>query len=96
MPRLQTLDLTGAVIISSCEPCAICHSVAVVVGISEIVYAASKDLVPDLGAHGPAEDRYSARFQEALRREHPEGLRHVRTPHAAAPFERWRSLAGGL
>jgi tRNA(Arg) A34 adenosine deaminase TadA len=44
--RLGTADLTGAVVYSSCEPCAICRLVAAAAGISEIVYAASKDLVP--------------------------------------------------
>ncbi len=92
---LHTLDLTGATIISSCEPCAICQAVAAAVGIGEIVYAAGRELVPDLGTHGPADDPYSGRFQEALRRVHPSGLRQVRTSDAAAPFERWRALDGG-
>jgi tRNA(Arg) A34 adenosine deaminase TadA len=41
----QTLDLSGATIFSSCEPCAVCLSVAAAVGISEIVYAAPKEQV---------------------------------------------------
>ena len=42
--RLGTADLTGAVVYSSCEPCAICRLVAAAAGIGEIVYAADKSL----------------------------------------------------
>ena len=45
--RLGTADLSGAVVYSSCEPCAICRAVAAAAGASEIVFAAGKDLVPD-------------------------------------------------
>jgi tRNA(Arg) A34 adenosine deaminase TadA/predicted enzyme related to lactoylglutathione lyase len=38
--------LTGAVVYSSCEPCAICRTVAAAAGVGEIVFAAGKDLVP--------------------------------------------------
>jgi tRNA(Arg) A34 adenosine deaminase TadA len=44
--RLGTADLAGAMIYSSCEPCAICRLVAAAAGIGEIVYAADKSLVP--------------------------------------------------
>jgi pyrimidine deaminase RibD-like protein len=38
--------LPGAVVYSSCEPCAICRTVAAAAGVREIVFAAGKDLVP--------------------------------------------------
>ncbi|GLI03951.1 nucleoside deaminase [Phytohabitans aurantiacus] len=44
--RLGSLDLAGAVVYSSCEPCAICRTVAAAAGVREIVYAARKELVP--------------------------------------------------
>ncbi|WP_199517355.1 nucleoside deaminase [Nucisporomicrobium flavum] len=44
--RLGTLDLSGAVVYSSCEPCAICRLVAAASGVSEIVFAAPKESVP--------------------------------------------------
>jgi tRNA(Arg) A34 adenosine deaminase TadA len=44
--RLGTADLAGAVVYSSCEPCAICRLVAAAAGVGEIVYAAGKELVP--------------------------------------------------
>lgn len=44
--RLGTLDLSGATVYSSCEPCAICRLVALAAGVPEIVFAAGKELVP--------------------------------------------------
>lgn len=44
--RLGAADLRGAVVYSSCEPCAICRLVAAAAGVGEIVYAADKALVP--------------------------------------------------
>ena len=44
--RLGTLDLSGAVVYSSCEPCAICRLVAAAAGVREIVFAAPKEAVP--------------------------------------------------
>ena len=44
--RARSIDLAGAVVYSSCEPCAICRTVAAAAGVGEIVYAAGKELVP--------------------------------------------------
>src|SRR5829696_6206884 len=44
--RLGTADLAGAIVYSSCEPCAICRLVAASAGVREIVFAADKFLVP--------------------------------------------------
>ncbi|MFC7622785.1 deaminase [Microlunatus sp. GCM10028923] len=44
--RAGLAALTGAVVISSCEPCAICRTVAAAAGVTEIVYAAGRELVP--------------------------------------------------
>jgi tRNA(Arg) A34 adenosine deaminase TadA len=44
--RTGSLDLAGAAVYSSCEPCAICRTVAAAAGVREIVYAAGKELVP--------------------------------------------------
>jgi tRNA(Arg) A34 adenosine deaminase TadA len=38
--------LAGSVVYSSCEPCAICRTVAAAAGVREIVYAAGRELVP--------------------------------------------------
>lgn len=44
--RTGSVDLAGAVVYSSCEPCAICRTVAATAGVREIVYAAGKEDVP--------------------------------------------------
>ena len=41
--RLETLDLTGAELYTSCEPCPMCTSVIYLAGISKLYYAASAD-----------------------------------------------------
>jgi pyrimidine deaminase RibD-like protein len=44
--RAGSPDLSGAVVYSSCEPCAICRTVAAAAGVREIVFAAGVELVP--------------------------------------------------
>jgi len=44
--RTGSLNLSGAIVYSSCEPCALCRIVADNVGIAEIVFAADKQIVP--------------------------------------------------
>lgn len=46
---LGTLSLAGTTLYSSCEPCPICHTVAIAAEVDRIVYAAPKEWVPDLG-----------------------------------------------
>src|SRR6266536_174940 len=45
---LGTLSLSGSTLYTSCEPCPICHTVAIAAEIDRIVYAAPKEWVPDL------------------------------------------------
>jgi tRNA(Arg) A34 adenosine deaminase TadA len=44
--RVRDARLTGAVLYASCEPCAVCRTVAHAAGIGEIVFAAPKELIP--------------------------------------------------
>ncbi|HLL67151.1 MAG TPA: deaminase [Micromonosporaceae bacterium] len=44
--RIRSADLAGAVVYASCEPCAICRTVAAAAGVREIVFAAGKELIP--------------------------------------------------
>lgn len=88
---LGTLDLSGATVVSSCEPCALCLATAAAVGITEIAYAAPKELVPDLGYPGP-DGSVSGLLDDAVRAAHPTGLRHVETPGAATPFDRYLAV----
>jgi guanine deaminase len=90
--RLSRQDLTGATMVASCEPCAMCHAACVVAGITRIVYAAPKELVPDLGGRprpGLVE------MQAALRRLAPGTVTYVPTPGADEPFTRYVAAIGG-
>ena len=44
--RTGSPDLADAVVYSSCEPCAICRTVAAAAGVREIVFAVDKEAVP--------------------------------------------------
>lgn len=88
---LSTLELTGATVVSSCEPCAMCHAAALVAGVARIVYAAPKELVPDLGVPFP---QVVAEMQVVWRRVGSDEVVHVPTPGADEPFTRF--LARGI
>ena len=51
--RLQRLELSGAALYTSCEPCALCLAAMHVVGITRLVYAASLGEANDALAHVP-------------------------------------------
>ena len=91
---LGELHLAGTTLVSSCEPCAVCHAVAAAAGVARVVYAASKEYVPDLGPPAPAgTGELMVRMQQALREAAPEQVVHVPIPGADEPFRRF--LAGG-
>jgi guanine deaminase len=87
--KFGVLHLTGLVVVSSCEPCAICHAVCAGVGVTRILYAAPKGMVPDLGYPAPDPGPLPGRMQVALRALAPEQLEHVPSERAAAPFMRY-------
>ncbi|WP_329104870.1 nucleoside deaminase [Micromonospora sp. NBC_01699] len=90
--ELGVLHLTGAVMLSSCEPCAICHAVAASAGITRIVYAAPKELVPDLGYPAPSDNGpLLTAMQQALRGLAPEQVIHLPVDAADEPFTRYLS-----
>lgn len=83
---LGSPHLTGAVVVASGEPCAMCVASSAVADVAEIVFAAPKELVPALpGPHRP----HLPVMQEALRAARPDFVRHVTHPRAAEPFERY-------
>jgi tRNA(Arg) A34 adenosine deaminase TadA len=85
--RLGTADLAGAVVYSSCEPCAICRLVAAAAGVREIVYAADKALVP---AAIDADPATTARLIDAVTAVVPGIARQGHTgADAAAPFRKY-------
>lgn len=80
---VSTLSLAGTTLYSSCEPCPICHTVAIAAEVDRIVYAAPKELVPDLGTpFAPV----LVRIQAAARALDPERIAHLELPGAGEPF----------
>lgn len=95
--HLGTLVLPpGATIVSSCEPCAMCHAVAAVAGVDRILYAAPKEQVGDLG--GPSTPAAHldvlGRMRDAGRSAGPPHVTHVPVPGAQEPFLRFLTTAG--
>ena len=84
------LMLPGAVVVSSCEPCALCHAAAAGAGIDRLVYAAPKERVAEtLGPPtGPHADLL-AEMQRALRSVAPQQIEHVAIAGDRAPFDRY-------
>ncbi|WP_020579933.1 nucleoside deaminase [Actinopolymorpha alba] len=89
--ELNTLDLSGAIVVSSCEPCAMCHTVCAVAGITRIIYAAPKEFVPDLGGT-PRPDLVE--MQAVLRGLAGDSIQHIATPGADEPFTRFVETIG--
>ena len=83
---LGTPYLPGAVVVASGEPCVMCVASSAVADVAELVFAAPKELVPQLA--GPPRPHLPA-MQEALRTARPDFVRHVAHPRAAEPFERY-------
>jgi guanine deaminase len=79
-------ELADATVVSSCEPCAMCHAVCTVAGVARIVYAAPKEFVPDLG-RPPRPDLVA--MQTALRGLAGNTVTYVPTPGADKPFTRF-------
>jgi guanine deaminase len=83
---LGTLSLAGSTLYSSCEPCPICHTVAIAAQVDRIVYAAPKEWVPDLGAPYPP---VLASIQAVARDRDPGRIDYLETPEAREPFRRY-------
>lgn len=82
--------LPGATVYSSCEPCAVCQTVSAAAEVTGIVYAAPRELVPDLGNAGSAEiGALLGRMQADVRSLAPDRVTHVPVEGAAEPFERF-------
>lgn len=90
--QLGTPQLAGGTVVSSCEPCAMCHTVCAVAGVTRIVYAAPKEFVPNQGG-SPRPDLVE--MQAVLRRLAGDAIQYVPTPGAEEPFARLVERAGG-
>jgi tRNA(Arg) A34 adenosine deaminase TadA/predicted enzyme related to lactoylglutathione lyase len=82
--RLGTLSLRGATLVASCEPCAICLSIALAADVERIIYAATRDEVPELGVTLPAiVGEISARAHAIA----ADRIEHVPTAGSDTPFQ---------
>lgn len=82
--------LHDAVLVSSCEPCALCLAAAATVGVARILYAATRDDVFGLGEpHDPNRDQHLRSLADALRAIPAVELIHVPSVDARLPFDTW-------
>lgn len=88
--RLGTVDLTGAVVASSCEPCALCQVACALVQVGAIIYAAPREFVPGNGKGRPD----LVRMQDTLRAMAGDSIQYVPTPGADEPFKRYLETGG--
>jgi tRNA(Arg) A34 adenosine deaminase TadA/catechol 2,3-dioxygenase-like lactoylglutathione lyase family enzyme len=88
--RLGTVDLGGATVFTSCEPCPMCRTVAVLAGVTRIVYAVPAEVAARYGfaLSGPGAEMMAAWPLPGL-------LEHVPTSGAEEPFERFTAPASG-
>jgi guanine deaminase len=81
--ELGTITLAGTTLYTSCEPCPICHTVAIAAEVDRIVYAAPKEWVPDLGTpFAPV----LFDIQAAARQLDPGRISQIELPEAREPF----------
>jgi guanine deaminase len=81
--ELGTITLADTTLYTSCEPCPICHTVAIAAEIDRIVYAAPKEWVPDLGTpFAPV----LFDIQAAARQLDPGRISQIELPEAREPF----------
>lgn len=89
--RLETLDLSGAVVVSSAEPCPMCRAAALLAGVSRLVYAAPKEVAAARGfVLPPALAELDAVWRDLT----PGLVEHVPTPSAEEPFAVFAEPAG--
>jgi guanine deaminase len=81
--ELGTITLAGTTLYTSCEPCPICHTVAIAAEVDRIIYAAPKEWVPDLGTpFAPV----LFDIQAAARQLDPGRISQIELPEAREPF----------
>jgi tRNA(Arg) A34 adenosine deaminase TadA len=83
--RVRSVRLAGAVLYTSCEPCAVCRTVAHDAGIADVVFAAPKELIPP--AMGPVPDE-TVRLIQAIAAVLPGQTRRSVTPAPDARLAR--------
>ena len=90
--NVRALHLERATLVSSCEPCAMCYAAALIAGVDRIIYAAPKELVPDLGVPFPSA---VAEMQAVWRRVGSDPMEHIPTEACEEPFARFLNPTRG-
>ena len=85
--RLGTFDLTDAIVVSSCQPCPVCETVAGMSGITRIVFAATREQAAAAGFGLSDVIASRARRIDGVMVD----LEHVGIEGSDEPFEAWRS-----
>jgi tRNA(Arg) A34 adenosine deaminase TadA len=83
---LRTLDLEGALLVCSCEPCPMCHAAAVLAGVARIIYAVSKETA---ARHGFALTGVAAAMQSTWRARELDPVVQIAIEGADEPFARF-------
>lgn len=92
---LGSPDLTGAIVVSSCEPCVLCRAAASTAGVLATIHAATRDDVPR--PEGAASDQgiRLARLADALGAASPDEVVHAPSARATEPFARYLDVQAG-
>jgi tRNA(Arg) A34 adenosine deaminase TadA len=85
--RIASADLAGSIVYSSCEPCAICRTVAAAAGVREIVFAAGREAIPiEMDPAPQTTHRLMDAVSEVLPRIARRGATTSSSTDVAAPF----------
>jgi len=91
---LNTFDLTGATLYTSCEPCPLCLSAALWARVERIVFAADRF---DAATAGFDDAEFYEFFTKPVEERSMKVSQHVlvdpELPHRTAPFDQWATLA---
>jgi tRNA(Arg) A34 adenosine deaminase TadA len=86
-------ELTGATVVSSAEPCPMCHAGALLAGVERLLYAAPRALAAEYGFVLPST---MAEMQRSWRGEGADVVQHVASSRADEPFRAYaRSREAG-
>lgn len=89
--RIGSLDLSGAIVASSCHPCPICQAVAGATGIDGIYYAASRAQASSAGFGTPESAAIADRIDGRL-----VAIEPVDVDDPATPFAAWLESGHGF
>lgn len=89
---LDTFDLTGATLYSSCEPCPMCLASALWARVDAVYFAADRHDAAAAGFDDAVFYDFFASDPQARAAGGVMTVRHERTPSAVAPFDAWRVL----